>query len=41
MYGTRTCSLLIVVVIIFTVTGGKHELVPKNVYTEAEKFAKV
>jgi hypothetical protein len=26
---------------IFTVTGGKHELVPQNVYAEAEKFAKV
>lgn len=27
--------------ITFTVTGGRHELVPNNVFTEAEKFAKV
>ena len=24
-----------------SVTNGKHEFVPKNVFTEAEKFAKV
>ena len=25
----------------FSVTNGKHEFVPKNVFAEAEKFAKV
>ena len=29
------------VVSLIAVTGGRHELVPQNVYTEAEKFAKV
>ena len=28
-------------VILFSVTNGKHEFVPKNVFAEAEKFAKV
>lgn len=28
-------------VLVFPVTGGRHELVPKNVFTEAEKYAKV